>query len=179
MGRGPTGEGRGAERWKGTGMSSDPRIAYGARCTWWGSIEQVKVRDDLPVCPHCGHVLYEVENEKAWWRNVDIHDKSEPGYRLLIEWSRGRCFPSLLELRSAYESVKKKVRRAIRMGADLPDLELTKVTCIKKSRKQFIHLDQLHDGTWRLVYTETTIPDITRIDAFEIVREGRVDDDAL
>ena len=45
-------------------------------------------------------------------------------------------------------------------GLDKPPLIISKVTVIKKVDKEFIYLDRLPSGEWRLVYTEKTIPDL-------------------
>lgn len=52
-------------------------------------------------------------------------------------------------------------------------LELSKCALIKlkPAQAEFIHLDKLKDGTWRLVYTGSTIPDITQVEALRIIRE--------
>jgi hypothetical protein len=73
------------------------RIVYGARCTWWGSISEVgSTGTGLPVCPHCGGVLFEVPDEAGWWQGVDAYEaEGRAGYRRLIEWARGRCYPVL------------------------------------------------------------------------------------
>lgn len=64
-----------------------------------------------------------------------------------------------------------KVRRAIKLKGSEEILELSKVTAVRTD-KQMIHLDQLPDGTWRMIYNANLIPDITKIEAFEIIREG-------
>jgi len=62
------------------------------------------------------------------------------------------------------------VRRAIKIvGLDL-ELELSKATSVK-TQNQMIHLDQLKDGTWRLIYNENLIRDFTKVKSFEIIRE--------
>jgi hypothetical protein len=50
------------------------------------------------------------------------------------------------------------------------DLELSKATAIR-TEKQMIHLDQLPNGTWRLIYNENLIPDFSKVTGFTIVRE--------
>lgn len=63
-----------------------------------------------------------------------------------------------------------QVRRAIAVDGTNLVLELSKATAIRTS-KQMIHLDQLSDGTWRLIYNSTLIPDFTKVQALRIVRE--------
>lgn len=86
---------------------TDLRIVYGARCSWWDSIDKVATTTGLPgglpVCPHCGSPLFEVGSETEWWAGVDQHESErEPGYRAFIEWLRGKCFPTLEAARAAY-----------------------------------------------------------------------------
>jgi len=62
------------------------------------------------------------------------------------------------------------MRRAIKIeGLDI-ELELSKVTAVKTT-KQMIHLDQLPDGTWRLIYNSNLIPDYKDVKAFTMIRE--------
>lgn len=84
-------------------MSDDKRIAYGARCTWWDSIDKVGKRytgplpigPALPCCPHCKGMLLEMDSASAWW---DVAAKFEAdghkGYRRWITWLRGKCYPT-------------------------------------------------------------------------------------
>lgn len=61
-------------------------------------------------------------------------------------------------------------RRAIEIeGTDIV-LELSRVTAVRTS-KNMIHLDQLDDGTWRLIYNSEMIPDFTKVKGLKIVRE--------
>lgn len=50
------------------------------------------------------------------------------------------------------------------------ELELSKVTAIK-TESQMIHLDQLKNGTWRLIYNINLIPDITKLQSLQIIRD--------
>lgn len=85
----------------------DQRIAYGATCSWWDSITEVAATPSgLPCCPHCGGVLFEVEDEAQWWAGVERYEENgHPGYRGMIEWARGKCFggPPLEAMSRAYE----------------------------------------------------------------------------
>jgi hypothetical protein len=63
-----------------------------------------------------------------------------------------------------------KPRRAIAIeGTDIV-LELSKATAVRTT-KQMIHLDQLDDGTWRLIYNSNMIPDFTKVQALRMIRE--------
>ena len=95
-------------------MSMDARFCYGACCTWFGSIHEIKVNTvQLPCCPKCYGVLYEMDNEGEWWRGVDgfergdsvLTKRSHPGYRTMWEWARSQpmCFRNLPMLAKAYE----------------------------------------------------------------------------
>lgn len=48
--------------------------------------------------------------------------------------------------------------------------ELSKVTQINVEKKM-IHLEELDDGTWRLIYSSSVIDDIQKVVSFDIVRE--------
>ena len=61
-------------------------------------------------------------------------------------------------------------RRAIEIeGTDIV-LELSRATAVKTD-KQMIHLDQLNDGTWRLIYNGNLIPDFSEVKSLKIIRE--------
>lgn len=75
---------------------TDGRIAYGATCSWWDSIDKVASRDGtstgLPCCPHCRGVLMEVPTEAEWWAGARQHEAKDAGYVAFLEWLRGKCF---------------------------------------------------------------------------------------
>ena len=61
-------------------------------------------------------------------------------------------------------------RRAIEIeGTDIV-LELSKATGVRTD-KNMIHLEQLADGTWRLIYNSKLIPDFSEVKSFKIIRE--------
>lgn len=61
-------------------------------------------------------------------------------------------------------------RRAIKIeGTDLV-LELSKATAIK-GKKKMIHLDELEDGTWRLIFSKDLIDDFSKVESLKIIRE--------
>ena len=65
---------------------------------------------------------------------------------------------------------KDKVKRSIKLiGTDI-ELKLSKVTAVRTS-KNMIHLDELPDGTWRLIYNSTMIPDFSIIESLKIERD--------
>ncbi len=86
----------------------DPRIVYGARCSWWDSISMVGDRGGLPCCPYCGNVLFEVANEAEWKIGIERHaaQSNDSGYVTFMEWLRGKCYPNLDLARAAFEASK-------------------------------------------------------------------------
>lgn len=96
----------------------DRRVVYGARCSWWETIDKADQLpsprgDGLPCCPHCRSVLYEVPSEAVWLGPaLDQYEAAgRPGYRAMIEWGRGKCFRAerpgehpMDALRRAYEA---------------------------------------------------------------------------
>lgn len=71
--------------------------------------------------------------------------------------------------------MKKKTRRFIEIkdedGNILNTLELSRVTSVR-TQKEMIHLDKLNDDTWRLIYNEETINDISNVFSLDIKREN-------
>ncbi len=68
---------------------------------------------------------------------------------------------------------KKKVKRSMLLigkGEVHNILDLSKVVEIR-TEVEMIHLDKLKDGTWRLTYSNSTIPDIKDLETLQIVRE--------
>ena len=64
------------------------------------------------------------------------------------------------------------MKRSIELKGLNETLELSKVSEVKTSKKEFIYLDKLDDGTWRLCYTKSTIEDIKQLMSMEIIREN-------
>jgi hypothetical protein len=56
-------------------------------------------------------------------------------------------------------------------GEIIRELVLSKVTTVRTHNEMF-YLDKLGDGTWRLIYNEALIPDITRLSSLRIVRDN-------
>ena len=95
---------------------ADGRFCYGATCTWFGSIHEVgNTRShprhqqvighngDLPCCPICGGMLFEMQDEGEWWEGIDAYERGDyplptahphPGYRAMWEWQKAqkKCF---------------------------------------------------------------------------------------
>lgn len=87
--------------------SADERLAYGARCSWFGPIQEVGTRgaSKLPCCPHCGNMLFEMPTHAEWWSGVDSYERQQhPGYRVMLEWQRDqkKCFSGIHGLAAAY-----------------------------------------------------------------------------
>lgn len=62
------------------------------------------------------------------------------------------------------------MKRSIKLDGLEKELVLSKATAVRTD-KQMIHLDQLPDGTWRLIYNANLIPDFTKLNSMIIVRE--------
>lgn len=50
------------------------------------------------------------------------------------------------------------------------DLVLSRATEVKTTNKM-LNLDQLKDGTWRMIYDAETIPDMAKVMSLELVRD--------
>jgi len=61
------------------------------------------------------------------------------------------------------------VRRAIKLEGTDTVLDLSKAAT-PKTEKEFIHLDKLPDGTWRLLFNVKGV-DIQQVEALKIIRE--------
>ena len=91
----------------------DTRIVYGARCTWWDSIDKIghvgNHVSNLPACPHCRSVLFEMPSLAIWQKGVDAYadTRSDPDYRDFVAWLRGKCFPNYAAAREAWEAAGK------------------------------------------------------------------------
>lgn len=62
------------------------------------------------------------------------------------------------------------MKRSIKLVGLDQELVLSKATAVKTD-KNMIHLDQLPDGTWRLIYNANMIPDFTQLQSLTVVRE--------
>ncbi len=62
------------------------------------------------------------------------------------------------------------MKRAIKLEGLDQELVLSKATALKID-KRMIHLDELPDGTWRLIYNSNMIPDFSKLTSLTIVRE--------
>lgn len=131
-------------------------IVYGATCVWWDSIDKAATKpgSGLPCCPHCGSVLLQVE-EGSWWQGVDTHAEKESGYREFIEWSRGRCFPTLAVARKAYERSKKGINEQLYTEA-MGHTHALKMACQAQDWMYFIII---FDPKSRQVVTGGNLPE--------------------
>lgn len=55
-------------------------------------------------------------------------------------------------------------------GKVIEKLALSEITSVK-THTQMFYLDKLSDGTWRLLYSEGLVPDITKLHCLKIVKE--------
>lgn len=84
----------------------DTRIVYSFSCTWWDDVYKVGKHpvNELPCCPYCGSMLLEMPSIESWWEQVDKYEREkEPGYRALVTWMRGQCFPSYTVAEAAFQ----------------------------------------------------------------------------
>ena len=61
-------------------------------------------------------------------------------------------------------------RRAIEIEGTGIVLELSRAVSVKTDKK-LIHLEELPDGTWRLIYNSKMIPDFSKVKGLKIIRE--------
>ncbi len=65
-----------------------------------------------------------------------------------------------------------KTKRSLVLEGLDKELELKKVAEINLSGVEFIYMEKMKDGDgWRLTYTATTIPDITKLQAIRLKRD--------
>lgn len=65
------------------------------------------------------------------------------------------------------------VQRSIRINftdGTFKDLKLSRAVSVK-TQNEMLNLEMLADGTWRLIWNESLIPDFTKVDNFEVVRD--------
>ncbi|MBD3261686.1 MAG: hypothetical protein GF334_08420 [Candidatus Altiarchaeales archaeon] len=83
-------------------MSKDKRIAHGVRCTWWDSADKVMVVGGIPLCPKCKKACGYVDNEEAWFNDVEQYAATRKNFAEFVEWTRGRCFNNFSEAVRAF-----------------------------------------------------------------------------
>jgi hypothetical protein len=62
------------------------------------------------------------------------------------------------------------MKRSIEIEGIGKVLELSKVVEID-TKIEMINIEKVGDGTWRLIYSKSLIPDIQKVKGFKIVRE--------
>lgn len=72
---------------------------------------------------------------------------------------------------------KAQLKRAIEienLDGTKKELEIGKAVALKSAPDSAvsgkIYLEQMHDGKWRLCYSEDVIPDFTQVKSFNIIR---------
>jgi hypothetical protein len=70
-------------------------------------------------------------------------------------------------------SKDKEPKRSIRLNGINKTLELKKVSTIhfEDNDTEFIYIEKMKSGDWRLCYTKNTIPDISKLNSLDIIRE--------
>lgn len=66
--------------------------------------------------------------------------------------------------------MKRAIRINLKDGSFL-DLELSRAVSVK-TKNEMLNLEKLADGTWRMIWNESLIPDFTQVVNFEVIREG-------
>jgi hypothetical protein len=61
-------------------------------------------------------------------------------------------------------------RSIVLEGTDEPPIVISRVTEVSMPKRNFF-LEELPDGTFRLTYSKSLIPDITRLESLRIIRE--------
>jgi len=78
---------------------------------------------------------------------------------------------------TTYSFVDGKIKtnkRSIYLNGIDVELPLSKVTALKLPDVEMIHLDKLQDGTWQMIYTTETIPEIKELISVDIKREDNI-----
>lgn len=65
--------------------------------------------------------------------------------------------------------MKRAIRINLKDGSFL-DLELSRAVSVK-TKNEMLNLEKLADGTWRMIWNESLIPDFTQVVNFEVIRE--------
>ena len=73
---------------------------------------------------------------------------------------------------------KKEPKQAILLAGPDKELPITRAVKIKitEEGRQFIHLDQMKDGTWRLAWTSGVVEEFSEVRALIMIREEDDDD---
>lgn len=71
--------------------------------------------------------------------------------------------------------MKNNIRRYLKLNGLNKKLELKKVSEINlQNGNEFIYIEKMKSGDWRLAYTSKTVPDITKLQSIEIIRDNNV-----
>lgn len=109
----------------------DNRHVYSAGCSWSGPISATaRNAGGLPCCPHCGSVLFEI-NEEAWKTDIAEHEKKHPGLQDFLTWSEAqpRCWKSLDAAAADYAKEK---NNGFVLRVPGPEQKLTKEELLAK-----------------------------------------------
>jgi hypothetical protein len=71
---------------------------------WWDSKDNAGTIDNMPCCPICKSMLFEID-QKVWWKEISTY-KAVPDYRKFIVWLRGKCFASFDDAFAQYRLEK-------------------------------------------------------------------------
>jgi hypothetical protein len=96
-------------------LASPTIVAFGAQCTWWGSVAEIAADGR---CPYCHGPLGAVA-AIGWRHSVDVQEAIQPGYRAFVDWLRGHwCYPTLLVAEAAYWTARGAAAPTITIRVD-------------------------------------------------------------
>lgn len=65
--------------------------------------------------------------------------------------------------------MKRVIRINLKDGS-FKDLELSRAVSVK-TKNEMLNFEKMTDGTWRMIWNESLIPDFTQVVNFEVIRE--------
>lgn len=91
---------------------SDKRIVYGVGCCWWDKIDKASCKDELPCCPHCGSLLFEMDS-KEWRQQIKEYAQknNDLDYINFIHWLQGKCFKTYPDAKIAFKMEQGKIEQ--------------------------------------------------------------------
>jgi hypothetical protein len=85
-------------------MLLDERVAYGAQCTWWDTLDKAVDHEGLPACPRCRGVLFEWPSVNTFMETARRNEFAVPGYGGFALWLRGKCYPDIAAAAATYRA---------------------------------------------------------------------------
>ena len=66
---------------------------------------------------------------------------------------------------------KTKIKRHIHFEGTDKTIEIGKAVCLDLADKEFLYLEKMKDGKWRITWTKSLFDDLSEVDALKIIRE--------